>query len=102
MYNIHSLRHKKGRKCGMATKIDLEKAYDCIDLETKGFNAHMKQFIMKTITSMKLQVCWNGEALEAFLPSRGLRQGDSLSPYLFLLCMKVLNFKIRKPVCEKQ
>lgn len=57
---------------------------------------------MNVITSMEMQVCWNGEASESFLPSWGLRQGDPLSPYLFVLCMEVLSHKIKTAVEERK
>lgn len=37
-----------------------------------------------------MRVLWNGEALEEFSPSRGVRQGDPISPYLFVLCIEKL------------
>ena len=38
----------------------------------------------------------NGSTLEPIRPSRGIRQGDPISPYLFILCMEYLGFLIEK------
>lgn len=43
---------------------------------------------MCCVFTPSFSVCINGKAFERILPSRGLRQGDSLSPYLFLLCVE--------------
>ena len=45
---------------------------------------------MSYVFTTSISILFNGGALEAFQPSRGIRQGDLLSPYLFILCMEVL------------
>jgi hypothetical protein len=56
-----------------------------------GFNNQWVNLIMRCVDSVKLSVRINGHISEAFTPSRGIRQGDILSPYLFLLCAEGLS-----------
>jgi hypothetical protein len=78
-------RAKKNRFC--ALKLYMRKAYDRLDwgyLEAVmiklGFHRLWVNMIMCLVTTM-----FNGGKLQRFTPSRGVRQGDLISPYLFLL-----------------
>lgn len=55
---------------------------------------------MSCVTNFSTAIIWNGEPLEEFSPQRGLRQGDPLSPYLFVLCMERLSALINTKVQE--
>jgi hypothetical protein len=75
-----------------AYKLDLAKAYDRVDwsylehvLEKLGFHRIWVQWIMACVTTVCYRVRFNGILLDPIQPTRGLRQGDPLSPYLFLL-----------------
>lgn len=67
-------------------------------ISAAGFNDHLANLIMSSISSTSLSLLWNGKRLDKFQPYRGLQQGDSLSPYLFVLCMEVLGRRISKAV----
>ena len=114
---IHSLSRKKGNTGYMAIKIDLEKAYDKLEwsfvremLVRANLPPDLRDIIMNCVTTVSTSILFNGEALEPIYPSRGIRQGDPLSPYLFILCMDFLgqlieekcNVKMWQPVKASQ
>ena len=88
-------------------RIDLEKAYDRLSwsfirdtLESIGLSSSWTRNIMKCVESSRMSITWNGDKLEWFRPASGIRQGDSISPYLFVLCMERLGHVINQAVSE--
>lgn len=57
---------------------------------------------MKCVSDSQISIIWNGNCLEPFKASRGLRQGDPLSPYLFALCMEKFSHLILESVKQKK
>ncbi|CAL1406444.1 unnamed protein product [Linum trigynum] len=102
---LHSFRKRKGKKGGLIFKIDLEKAYDRLrwdflrdTLKEIGLPSSWINCIMTCVEQNRMRILWNGELSQPFSPSRGVRQGDPLSPYLFMLCMERLSHKIDEAV----
>lgn len=90
-------------------KIDISKAFDSVQwefvlhsLRALGFPEKYVHWIQLCIASPSFSVQVNGDLAGYFQSSRGLRQGCSLSPYLFVLCMNVLSWKINKAVDERK
>lgn len=108
---LHSLQAKKKNKTGcMVMKLDLEKAYDRVNwnfladtLFAFNFPRRLVDIIMFCVRNAKLsQILWNGELLETITHTCGLRQGDPLSPYLFVLCIERLSYMINNMVDQKK
>jgi hypothetical protein len=83
---------------GLICKLDLEKAHDHVNwkflmflMERCGFGVKWRNWIHFCISSVRFSVLINGTPCGFFPSSRGLRQGDSLSPLLFVLVMEALS-----------
>ena len=87
----------------MIIKIDLEKAYNCMEwsfvrnmLYSLRFHEDIVDLVMSCISSTSVSLIFDGSQLEEFQSSRGLRQGEPISPYIFILCMELLSSMINR------
>ncbi|KAK5846027.1 hypothetical protein PVK06_002293 [Gossypium arboreum] len=101
---LNSLKMKKsGKKGNFVLKLDMSKTYDWVEWDflvgmmTKlGFHADWVVLIMRCVCSISYSMSLNGSNGKWFLPSRGLRQRDPLSPYCFLICSEGFSTLIKE------
>ena len=88
---------------GIMVAIDFEKAFDSLNhtfllkvLEKFSFGAYFMQWIRTFYTNLSSCVLNNGFTTDLFSVNRGVRQGDPLSPLLFILSLEILTSYIRQ------
>lgn len=96
---------RRSNEKGLVWKIDLEMAYDIVDrdfllwtLEKKGFGKRWIQWIMRCLDHPYFSVMINGVSKGFFSSSKGIRQGDPLSPFLFTLVADGFNALMSRAV----
>ena len=88
---------------GLLLNIDFEKAFDSVNLDFMfkvlrafGFKQNMCRWIEVFYTNIKSCVIVNGQTTKWFDIERGCRQGDPISPYLFILCVEMFGMMVRR------
>lgn len=67
-----------------------------------GFNSRWISLLMDCISTVSFSILINDSPQPWFQPSRGLRQGDPLSPYLFILLSEVLSSLLNHAAASQQ
>ena len=95
--------HKSTKEGYMVIKLDISKAYDRVEwpflecvMKILGFNERWITLMMLCVSTVSYSILINGGPHGYIRPTTGIRQGDPLSPFLFLLCTEGLHGLLTK------
>ena len=96
-------QRKKGKEALMAINLDMSKAYDRVEwayleamMRKMGFHEKWISLIMMCVNMVSFSVLINNEPKGKIIPTKGLHQGDPISPYLFILCAEGLSAMLKR------
>ncbi|XP_058760640.1 uncharacterized protein LOC131633987 [Vicia villosa] len=94
---------KRFKKECLTCKVDFAQAYDCVDwdfvrfmLKSTGFGSRWMKWMDSVVFTSTMSILVNGSPIEYFQVSKGLRQGDPMSPFLFTIVEEGLAGMVRK------
>jgi hypothetical protein len=101
---MHTMQSRMWSKVGyIGVKLDMSKAYDRVEwkfleavMHRMGFNERWIRLVMQCVVSVKYLVLINGSLVGEIKPTRGIRQGNPISPYLFIICAEAFSALITK------
>ena len=101
---LHTMHTRLWSKMGfMGIKLDMSKVYDRVEwdfleavMEKLGFSVTWRTLVMACVRTATYSIVVNGQPVGNITPSRRIRQGDPISPYLFLLCVEALSAMLSK------
>ncbi|GJN11381.1 hypothetical protein PR202_ga29567 [Eleusine coracana subsp. coracana] len=106
---VHSFQLRNWKESAFMLKLDLAKAFDRIEwnfikyaIKRLDFNENFIDLVAACVEWPSFSVIVNGQSYGNFKSSRGIRQGFHLSPYLFIIAINELTYRLQEAISENR